>query len=111
MSLYVVLLRGVNVGGNNLLPMKDLKIVLEGAGFGKVETYIQSGNIILESAFYPEDEIARLILAHFRLKPDLVVLSENEFDAAVSNNPYQASEGKFVHFYFCNVGCPLIHFR
>lgn len=101
MNLYFVLLKAVNVGGKNLLPMKDLKVVLNGAGFENVETYIQSGNIVLESSVYPEEEIAKLILSNFKFKPDLVVLSEEEFDEIVSNNPYRGHEGKFVHFYFC----------
>ncbi len=47
---YVVLLRGINVGGNNKVSMKDLKLSLENKGFSNVYTYINSGNVILSSS-------------------------------------------------------------
>lgn len=81
--------------------MKELKALLEGAGFESVETYIQSGNIVLRSAKPPEDKISELILSNFGFKSGVVALTEDEFNAAVSNNPYQGFEGKFVHFFFC----------
>lgn len=49
MNRYVVLLRGINVGGKNIISMKDLKQCLETAGFKNVQTYIQSGNVLLSS--------------------------------------------------------------
>jgi len=98
---YIILLRGVNVGGKNLLPMKELKLLLESGGFESVETYIQSGNIILMGIKNPENDIGILIKDKFGFIPELVVLSENEFNLSISNNPYQEYEGKAVHFYFC----------
>lgn len=102
MNLYIILLRGVNVGGNNLLPMKDLKAHLEKAGFEQVKTYIQSGNILLMSTYNPENEILTLVEESFGFAPKVMVLSVNEFNQSVENNPYPDFEGKFVHFYFCN---------
>ncbi|MDP2890814.1 MAG: DUF1697 domain-containing protein [Bacteroidota bacterium] len=49
MRRYVSILRGINVGGNRKVLMKDLKSLYEGLGFSKVETYIQSGNVVFES--------------------------------------------------------------
>ena len=49
MKTYIALFRGINVGGSHLLPMKDLKLVLEQNGCVDVRTYIQSGNAILRS--------------------------------------------------------------
>jgi len=98
---YIVLLRGINVGGNNLLPMKELKILLENYGFVNVRTYIQSGNIILNYSKNPDTYISSLINSKFGFQPKVLTLSKKEFDSAVSNNPYQEYEGKFVHFYFC----------
>ena len=49
MNRYVVLLRGINVGGKNLIKMTALKACLEQAGFADVVTYIQSGNVLLSS--------------------------------------------------------------
>ncbi len=51
MNTFVILMRGINVGGKNKIPMKALKLCLEELGFNRVETYIQSGNVILGSRF------------------------------------------------------------
>ncbi len=101
MNTYIVLLRGVNVGGKNLLPMKELKILLESAGFENVKTTIQSGNIVLNSVKPPEDDIKVLIKNKFGFSPEVMVISEGEFNLSISNNPYQEYESKFVHYYFC----------
>ena len=45
-SIYVAFLRGINVGGKNKLPMRDLSAIFSSAGCTSVETYIQSGNVI-----------------------------------------------------------------
>ena len=47
MTTYIALLRGINVGGHNKIPMKELKQLLADAGFADVRTYIQSGNILI----------------------------------------------------------------
>nr|WP_296768444.1 DUF1697 domain-containing protein [Rhodococcus sp. (in: high G+C Gram-positive bacteria)] len=49
MTAYVLLLRGINVGGKNKIPMADLRAFLEDVGFGSVATYIQSGNALFRS--------------------------------------------------------------
>lgn len=49
MAIHIALLRGINVGGNSLLPMTELREICFGLGFQHVRTYIQSGNIIFES--------------------------------------------------------------
>jgi uncharacterized protein (DUF1697 family) len=55
---FVVLLRGINVGGKNIIKMTDLKKAVENAGFANVSTYIQSGNIIFES---DENNISKIV--------------------------------------------------
>lgn len=55
---YVALLRGINVGGNNLIKMADLKACFEQMGFGQVATYIQSGNVLFST---PETDKTGLI--------------------------------------------------
>ncbi len=47
---YIAFLRGINVGGNNKVDMKTLALSFEQLGFGKVETYINSGNVIFETS-------------------------------------------------------------
>lgn len=55
---YLALLRGINVGGNNIIKMTELKACFEGMGFSDVVTYIQSGNVLFRSS---EKDKARLI--------------------------------------------------
>jgi uncharacterized protein (DUF1697 family) len=54
---YVALLRGINVGGNNIIKMTDLKSVVQKCGFTNVTTYIQSGNILFEADTQNRKEI------------------------------------------------------
>ncbi len=60
MKSYVVLMRGINVGGKNKIPMAVLKQILDENGFEEVMTYIQSGNVILRSNLEPEVLAARI---------------------------------------------------
>ena len=57
---YIALLRGINVGGNNKVPMRDLKICFESAGFLNVITYINSGNVIFDSDIMDVQELKEL---------------------------------------------------
>ena len=102
MSKYIVLFRGINVGGNNIVPMKTLVPLLEAALFEEVSYYIQSGNIVLKSKSEPTDAIKSLVNENFGFTPELFLLHENDFNHIVSNNPYKTFEGKFVHYYFCH---------
>ena len=88
---YVALLRGVNVGGKNIISMPLLKIAFEEAGFMNVRTYINSGNILFASN---EDNIATLqqickqiIINRFQINTPVVVLSAQELLDAVDNAP------------------------
>jgi len=59
--IYVALLRGINVGGNNKVDMKRLKAAFERVGLKKVVTYINSGNIIFEDTDIPYTKLADLL--------------------------------------------------
>lgn len=48
-TVYIALLRGINVGGKNMIKMADLKRTFEALGLGRVQTYIQSGNVLFDS--------------------------------------------------------------
>jgi uncharacterized protein (DUF1697 family) len=91
MSLYVALLRGINVGGKNLIKMPDLIACFEGLGFGNVQTYIQSGNVIFSS---DEPDQARLesqledgLSKTFHYQSTVVVRSDEEMNATVTQAP------------------------
>lgn len=93
MNTYLILLRGINVGGKNKIPMAGLKKCLEELGFSSVLTYIASGNVILESD-KPADEIkAQLEEAlpkRFKLDDELIkvlVLTRNQLQAVIDNKP------------------------
>ena len=61
MITYIALLRGINVGGANILPMKELTSVLESIGLQNVRTYIQSGNVVFQSTTTDPNELSRAI--------------------------------------------------
>jgi len=94
-SAHVALLRGVNVGGKNLLPMKDLAALFEAAGCGRVSTYIQSGNVIfVADAGTAKSAAARVsdaIERRFRLRIPVVIRSVGELRAVVRANPFIAA--------------------
>lgn len=101
MNTFIALFRGVNVGGHNLLPMKDLKLLLEQEGFTSVKTYIQSGNVVLQAGALDSNHMAELIESTFGFRPTILVLPKAELSNALSRNPYPNFDGKTVHFYFC----------
>ena len=106
MMTWIVLLRGVNVGGHRKLPMAELRELLAGAGFENVRTYIQSGNIVLDAPDRDRDSVARSIRdeieGRFGFAPRTLVLDVCEFDAAIAANPFPQGEKepKAVHFFF-----------
>jgi uncharacterized protein (DUF1697 family) len=61
MPRYVALLRGINVGGKNLIPMAALKAAFEEDGFEDVRTYIQSGNVVFSTGTSKQSELTRRI--------------------------------------------------
>lgn len=100
MKTWIILLRGINVGGHRSLPMKDLRQLLETNGFAKVSTYIQSGNVVCEYPTNPSQEIGALIEKQFGFNPSSFVLSAVELQKIAQQNPYPKDAGKMVHFFF-----------
>ena len=93
MTTYLVLLRGINVGGKNKVPMADLRELLEELGYRDVRTYIASGNVILQSDRSPAEikrEIEAALPKRFRLDSELIavrVLAHRELQAVVEKKP------------------------
>src|SRR5271166_6535048 len=86
----VVLLRGVNVGAHNRIPMPSLRELLAEAGFADVRTYVQSGNIVLSSDASPAalaQRCKRLITEGFGLDIDVLARTRDELAAVVGRNP------------------------
>jgi uncharacterized protein (DUF1697 family) len=88
---YVALLRGINVGGKNLIRMPALKACFEANGFEDVATYIQSGNVLFASSATPAPELTRRIEAMlaeaFDYVPTVVVRNRNQMRAIVDRAP------------------------
>lgn len=93
MKTYVILLRGINVGGKNIVPMTGLKTCLKELGFANVSTYIASGNVILESDKSAAEVRARIeaaLIKSFKLDSELIkalVLSRRQLQAVIENKP------------------------
>ena len=92
---YVALLRGVNVGGKNKLPMADLRDIFTAAGCAAVQTYIQSGNVVFEAA--PDlaerapEIVTEAVRRRFGYETAVVVRSSEELRQVVASNPFDTS--------------------
>ena len=106
MNTYIALLRGINVGGNNKLPMKELVVVLQGLGLHNVKTYIQSGNVVFQSERTDRlnlpQEITAAIKASHGFAPAILLLDAAELHTAMQKNPFPEGEAepKSLHFFF-----------
>ena len=109
MKTWIALLRGVNVGGKNKLPMKALAAELATLGLSDIRTYIQSGNVIFRS---PDTRVAAILAAEisaaiktkFGFEPHVIVISAKELADSVTANPFPElspnADGKALHFFF-----------
>jgi uncharacterized protein (DUF1697 family) len=106
MTTYIALFRGINVGGKNKLPMKDLVATLDGVGARDVATYIQSGNAVFQSeeqdALLLSETIEAAIKERHGFEPRVLLLTSEEMERAMGANPFPEaeSEPKTLHLYF-----------
>jgi uncharacterized protein (DUF1697 family) len=111
MASHVALLRGINVGGRNKVPMADLREVVTSLGHTGVSTYIQSGNVLFSTT---EDDTAKLAAAlesaiedRFGIWSSVVVLSRDELARVLAANPYPDEPNpRMVHVVFLNGSPP-----
>ena len=90
MAKLIVLLRGINLGSRNRIAMPKLRELLADAGFDDVQTYVQSGNVVLSSRATPTRvarRCERVIADELGLEIDVVVRTRNELAAVVRRNP------------------------
>ena len=92
MTRWVMLLRGINVGGTGKLKMADLKVLLEKLGAQDVQTYIQSGNVVfsgLVDAAAFEEIVAGEIEAAHGFRPRVLLIAEEDFREIFMGYPYR----------------------
>lgn len=98
MATWIALFRGINVGGNNILPMKDLTALLQNLGCGNVRTYIQSGNAVFRhqarSASRLAANIREKIRASHGFEPEVLLLTADKLEQAVDSNPFPEAESE-----------------
>jgi uncharacterized protein (DUF1697 family) len=96
MNTYIGLLRGINVGGKSALPMKELAALLADLGCCNVRTYIQSGNVVFQSAEADRSRLAREIGAEIGRRhgfaPEVLLLTIDDLERAISANPFPEAE-------------------
>lgn len=104
MNNYIALFRGINVGGKNILPMKELKHAMITMGLENVQSYIQSGNLVFSTDSENTDQLSQklsdLVMKRFGFQPAVMLFNEAEFQHKVSLCPFDINEGKIVHLFF-----------
>ena len=105
-EVYIALLRGVNVGGNNKLPMKALAALCEAHGCLAVQTYIQSGNVVFRAGAKAAGGFSAALRARikedFGFETTLILRTAGELKAVTESNPFLKTgvDTKFLHVMF-----------
>jgi uncharacterized protein (DUF1697 family) len=105
-NTFIALLRGINVGGRNKLPMRELVRILESLGLKNVQTYIQSGNVVFQTGRADKlalsQEISAAIGASHGFTPQAFILDVEALQAAMAANPFPEGEEdpKSLHLFF-----------
>jgi uncharacterized protein (DUF1697 family) len=91
MTAYVALLRGINVGGKNIIKMADLRACFEEHGYDDVATYIQSGNVVFGKRGARAADLTRaieeMLAARFSYEATVMLLSRPQLKKIVSSAP------------------------
>jgi uncharacterized protein (DUF1697 family) len=92
MTAHIALLRAVNVGGKNLVPMVDLKAMMEELGFAGTRSLLHSGNLVFDAGRRKPDALEALLEketeARFGVRPDYFVRAAAEWSEIVAHNPF-----------------------
>lgn len=96
MATYLALLRGINVSGQKMIKMVELKAMFESLGFDHVQTYIQSGNVVFQDQDFNElelvEKITSGILERFGFDVDVQVFNAHYWNQIIVNNPFISME-------------------
>ena len=103
---YIALLKGINVGGHKKVLMTELRELLTNSGFINVRTYIQSGNVILESSKKNkteiESEIQKAIFSQFGFEVSVLVRTRDDLKRMFSSCPFSEEKKKSSYFMLLN---------
>ncbi len=107
METYISILRGINVGGKNVIKMDALKQICASLNFKNVQTYIQSGNIIFQAKINDTSKISNLISTTikrvFELQVPVITVTVKELQAIITLNPFvknKVIDTAFLHITF-----------
>ena len=101
MNQYAALLRGVNVGGRNKIPMAELRALAAGLGWDDVRSYIASGNLVFRADEGDHAGNLRAAIAdRMGLDVAVLVLSDREVRTALADCPFEPDDPRHVHVYF-----------
>src|SRR5712692_10823611 len=104
MYTSVSMLRGINVSGQRKVPMEELRRCCESLGFGKVRTYMQSGNVVVEHqrmrATDLVERIERGIKASFGFEVRVIIRTREEMLSVIKNTPFTQQEEARVYVTF-----------
>jgi uncharacterized protein (DUF1697 family) len=103
MTRYVALLRGINVGGHNKVPMAALRTICESVGGTDVATYIQSGNVVLSSSLTAAQlgtTLESAIAAELGVAPAVTIRTAAQMAAVVAGNPFPDADPGHLHVFF-----------
>jgi len=105
MTVFVALLRGINVGGKNILPMQAFRDLLTTLGCTDVATYIQSGNAVFRytgNSAELSELISTAVESDFGFRASVMVLTKDKFSSVAVANTFtvKVSEPKFLNVWF-----------
>ncbi|MBX3501208.1 MAG: DUF1697 domain-containing protein [Alphaproteobacteria bacterium] len=109
MTVYIALLRAVNVGGTGLLPMAELRAICEASGFAQVRTYIASGNVVFSarpSAAKVKALLEERLQARAGKPVRVAVRTADEMDAVLKANPFPDAPARRVVAIFLDEAPP-----
>ncbi|MFI5236642.1 MAG: DUF1697 domain-containing protein [Ignavibacteriales bacterium] len=103
MKKFIALLRGINVSGQKIIKMSELKLLFEEMGFQDVQTYIQSGNVIFSSNEKSNEKLAAKISSGIKNKfgfdVQIIVIDQKEIEYVLKNNPFIKKKKEFERLY------------
>ncbi len=110
MSIWIALIRGINVGGKNVLPMKELVRDFQSLQLEDVKTYIQSGNVVFRFSGTDGktlgDRIADRIEQRHGFRPRVLAMTAGRFEAAIRANPFPEAAGEPKTLHLCFLASP-----